>query len=132
MVWANRSGKMETTMSPQIGDIVTHRTDGWQARIESFSPDGTIVDVVTVRNNKGFRYPLSAFKVGGPIVEISAAETPATSTAQFYSDQPSFVAVTSFPQPVRVAMGPIIGAILLANLISGIIGAIVFAMMTAH
>lgn len=121
---------METTMSPQVGDIVTHR-DGWQGRIESFSPDGSIIDVVTIRNNKRFTYPLSAFKVE-PIVASSAATTPAGLGTEINRDFPASVAVTSLPQPFRVAMGPIIGAILLANLIRGIIGAIVFVMMTAH
>lgn len=114
-------------MTAQVGDIVTHR-DGWQARIESFSPDGSIVDVVTTRNNKKFTYPLSAFRV----VDSAATETPTGFDAEINRDLPASVAVTSLPQPVRVAMGPIIGAILLANLISGIIGAIAFALFTAH
>jgi hypothetical protein len=92
---------MQTTV---VGDYIRHNS-GARGKVTSLSPDGTIADVYNLGTGKADRWILSL---------CSPDDDDGVKLSQIQS-----------APPVRVAMGPIIGAILISNLISGVIGFVV-------
>ena len=93
-------------LSTAIGDYIRHNS-GARGKVTSLSPDGTIADVHNLSTGKADTWALS----------LCAPDNEA-------SVKPNFSQVQA-TQPVRVAMGPIIGAILISNLICGAVGFVV-------
>ena len=92
-------------MTAALGDYIRHNS-GAKGKVTSLSPDASIADVYNLATGKTEAWVLSQCS---PDVD-AGAKTGRSQTAQ---------------PPVRVAMGPIIGAILISNLISGAIGFVV-------
>jgi hypothetical protein len=89
-----------------IDDYIRHNS-GVRGKVTGLSPDGTIADVYNLGTRKTERWALSL-----------------CSPDNDEGVKPKFSQVQA-AQPVRVAMGPIVGAILIANLITGAIGFVV-------
>ncbi len=80
--------------------------NGVIGKVTGLSPDGTIADVYNVGTGR----ETWVLSLCSPHID--------------YAPKPKVIDVQT-AQPIRVAMGPIVGAILIANLISGVIGFIV-------
>lgn len=102
MEFRGHTGFKENEMNAAIGDYIRNNS-GARGKVTSLSPDGSIGDVYNLGSGKTETWVMS----------------------QCASDNDESVKPTLNPaqmQPVRVAMGPIIGAILISNLICGAIG----------
>jgi hypothetical protein len=93
-------------MNAAIGDYIRNNNSGSRGKVTSLSPDGSIADVYNTGTGKAETWVLSQCAP-----DNGAGVKPNLDQVQ--------------TQPVRVAMGPIIGAILISNLICGAIGFVV-------
>jgi len=89
-----------------VGEYIRHNS-GARGKVTSLSPDGTIADVYNLATGRADTWPLCVCTPDNEDGTLANHTHPTVS------------------QPVRVAMGPIIGAILISNLICDAVGFVV-------